>query len=133
MASCLFLEPLSEVPKQCAWKDCRKPLPKWRRKWCSDPCANRFSANHVWSFARHTVLKRDGRKCVRCGSTRALEVNHTIPRKGEGYGTGCWNHLDNLELLCRECHVAETARQQGWKKKLGQLAQSRLPLEGEKT
>ncbi len=24
-----------------------------------------------------------------------LEVNHVVPRRGGGYGRGCWNHLDN--------------------------------------
>jgi hypothetical protein len=39
------------------------------------------------------------------------EVNHVEPRWGAGYGTGCWNHQTNLQVLCHECHVAETARQ----------------------
>lgn len=40
-----------------------------------------------------------------------LEVNHIVPRVGQGYGFGCHNHLDNLETLCHPCHVAETTRQ----------------------
>lgn len=43
--------------------------------------------------------------------TNWLEVNHIDPRNGRGYGTGCWNHLTNLETLCHKCHVAVTRRQ----------------------
>lgn len=40
-----------------------------------------------------------------------LEVNHIVPREGRGYGNGCDHHLENLETLCRPCHVDETRRQ----------------------
>jgi 5-methylcytosine-specific restriction endonuclease McrA len=45
------------------------------------------------------------------GATHDLEVNHTTPRRGQGYPTGCHHHLDLLETLCRACHASETARQ----------------------
>lgn len=38
-----------------------------------------------------------------------LEVDHIDPRWGNGYGKGCWNHLENLRTLCHECHVGRTA------------------------
>jgi hypothetical protein len=40
-----------------------------------------------------------------------LEFNRIIPRKGRGYGEGCWHHLAGLEALCRCCHVRATRRQ----------------------
>ena len=76
----------------------------------------------------HIIAKYKG-LCAQCGID--IGASGHVHHKGGNGDT--WDDLDNLELLCRECHVAETARQQGWKKKLGQLAQSRLPLEGEKT
>lgn len=45
------------------------------------------------------------------GANHDLEVNHTRPRRGQGYPTGCHHHLDLLETLCRACHASETARQ----------------------
>lgn len=41
----------------------------------------------------------------------SLEVNHIEPRRGAGYGFGCWNHQDNLETLCHGCHVEVTTAQ----------------------
>lgn len=40
-----------------------------------------------------------------------LEVNHIEPRRGEGYTTGCHNHPDNLQTLCRACHGKVTGAQ----------------------
>lgn len=96
---------------------CGKHLPKGRRRWCSDDCATfnyrEFSRQHDWTAAREAALKRDGVKCVRCGVSRysLLEVNHIVPRNGQGYGRGCHNHLDNLETLCHRCHVGVTNEQ----------------------
>jgi hypothetical protein len=42
----------------------------------------------------------------------SVEVNHIVPRRGNGYGSGCHHHLDGLETLCHRHHVAVTARQQ---------------------
>jgi 5-methylcytosine-specific restriction endonuclease McrA len=41
----------------------------------------------------------------------SLEVNHIEPRRGAGYGFGCWNHQDNLITLCHKCHLQSTAQQ----------------------
>ena len=42
---------------------------------------------------------------------RRLEVNHIVPRRGAGYGSGCHHHLANLETLCHRHHVEETNHQ----------------------
>jgi 5-methylcytosine-specific restriction endonuclease McrA len=108
------------IPGEC--DRCGKKLVGRQTRWCSDrtwgggsKCARLFhevfERNHDWNDARKAALKRDRNRCVKCGSTDRLEVNHIVPREGRGYGRGCWHHLDGLETLCHDCHV-ETTRQQ---------------------
>jgi len=111
-----------------------------RAQWfCTNPdCRLWWAQNHQWTVARETALERD-RRCRRCGinagaqiaapggagssRTVRLEVNHIraladteFDRGPEGgantkYRTGCANHLDNLEVLCRADHGIATAEQ----------------------
>lgn len=119
------------VPKDgyCWVRSCENPLPKRRRRWCSDKCSNVYPNNHLWRHARASVLNRDEMRCRRCGfeSTNTgpdcelrwdnwLEVNHIVPRDGGRYGPGCHHHLSNLETLCHACHVQVTKQQQAMKK-----------------
>lgn len=60
---------------------------------------------------RHRARTNLNRELRRRIGALDLEVNHIVPRNGDGYGVGCWHHLDNLETLCRSCHVEETTRQ----------------------
>lgn len=46
---------------------------------------------------RMLALKFLGGKCVRCGSTKSLEIHHID-------GNPKNNSLDNIELRCRSCH-----------------------------
>jgi len=56
------------------------------------------------------IKERDGRKCVRCGSTKRLEVHHIVSYSVAVYELH-WtferaNNPDNLILLCHEHHLA---------------------------
>ncbi len=52
-----------------------------------------------WHSIRKMARRRDGDKCVRCESTKQLEVHHIIPyRKTQD------NSLENLVTLCHVCH-----------------------------
>lgn len=51
---------------------------------------------------RALVLKRDKKKCVRCGCRKNLHVHHKIHREHGGT-----DDLDNLETLCDICHMEE--------------------------
>ena len=53
---------------------------------------------------RHTCYKRDGFKCVKCGSTENLTVDHIIP-----VSQGGKNHLVNLQTMCKPCNVIKGA------------------------
>ncbi len=102
---------ITDTTGVCSRVECARPLIGRQRKWCSQECNDWFWANHLWSWARETARKRDNRHCVRCSTGGAIEVNHIDPRRGKGYGTGCWNHQDNLETLCSVHHQEETNRQ----------------------
>lgn len=73
---------------------------------------SRFGAEH-YAWAGEVVSKKQGRKralrlypnigpCVRCGASVA-ERHHVDENTSN-------NHPDNIEALCRPCHVAEHRR-----------------------
>jgi 5-methylcytosine-specific restriction endonuclease McrA len=114
----------ARVEGACRW--CGAELPKRRRTWCSDRCADRFWKNHWWTLARRAVKRRDNYRCTRCGhkpparsdprykrlrATDRLEVNHIEPARGAHRALSCLHHLDNLEALCLACHRAVTGEQ----------------------
>lgn len=54
---------------------------------------------------RKLVLKRDNFRCVKCGNTENLHIDHIIPYRI------CKEHkLKNLQTLCRHCHSIKTAK-----------------------
>lgn len=55
--------------------------------------------------ARAQVYARDGLKCVTCGSTDALTVDHIVP-----HVLGGSDDIDNLQTLCQPCNSRKGAR-----------------------
>lgn len=58
-----------------------------------------------WAYVRHEAKKRDGFKCLECGSRHRLEVHHiesvrVAPLKAY--------ELSNLATLCGRCHARVT-------------------------
>lgn len=51
---------------RCSW--CGAELTGRRTRWCSDEHTMAFVQNHCWSDARDAAVKRDQRRCVRCGT-----------------------------------------------------------------
>jgi len=45
------------------------------------------------------VWRRDQCKCVWCGSTHALEIDHILPQ-----AVGGESSFENMRLLCRSCN-----------------------------
>lgn len=127
-------ELLDARPGRCGW--CGKKLRGRQKKWCSRTCDRAYVANHRWTQAKAAV-KKDAAYyfCANANPfgmlfksgdrvrgewhgpegclvfTQAPEVNHKSPIKGKHGTFGCHHHQDGLEVLCRPCHLAETARQ----------------------
>lgn len=99
---------------------------KWQKEYKAKhkehfrECA-RLSALRRNAKARLEIINRLGGKCVKCGFSdiRALHIHHkfgggNIERKFYGNGTAVTNyryhqglleHLEDLELLCANCHA----------------------------
>ncbi len=59
-----------------------------------------------WTHLRRAILERDGWRCRECGAY-GNEVDHIRPLHKGG---DPWDS-DNLQTLCRSCHIAKTARE----------------------
>lgn len=94
------------MSKECEY--CGNPLPKGRRKFCSDECQQKNFQEKIaplwWPNACAMALERAGNRCEECGSTSDLQVHHKDPLFGEQRFNNPKNRLDNLLVLCRECH-----------------------------
>ena len=55
----------------------------------------------AWEVIRQRAFAEQGRRCSRCGKAGALEVHHV-----KELAHGGTNDLSNLEVLCRDCHIA---------------------------
>ena len=75
-----------------------------------------------WGLVRRAVFERDGYRCVVCGRAGRLEGHHLVALEdgGDPYS------LDNVETLCRDCHIAAhrrplTAAEQAWRALVDEL------------
>ncbi|MFF9003630.1 HNH endonuclease [Streptomyces achromogenes] len=57
---------------------------------------------------RQFVYERDGYRCVRCGTTEDLTLDHVHP-----WVLGGKNSADNLRTLCRPCNSSKNATVEG--------------------
>lgn len=101
------------TPKKGHCDGCGAKLFGRRTRWCSRRCSSAHTANHRWTQARAAAKKRVMvYRCESCGTaTDTVEVNHIVPCKGKHGVWGCWHHTDNLEVLCKPCHLQATALQ----------------------
>ena len=81
-----------------------------------------FSGNTPRQFSwvrKVTACDRDGWKCVACGATNHLEMDHAVALMNGGS-----NDLTNLFTLCHDCHVEKTRMDRSLKKHRVKLVQA---------
>ena len=61
-----------------------------------------FRSSDAKRMFRESIKARDGHKCVYCGSSENLTVDHIRPKSKGGTNTA-----DNLVTACRPCNQAK--------------------------
>ena len=56
---------------------------------------------HIPKAVRDAVFKRDNYRCVKCGSTQNLEIDHKVPLAKGRSG----NKPEDLQVLCKDCNL----------------------------
>jgi 5-methylcytosine-specific restriction endonuclease McrA len=90
--SCLAQGPIPGKCQRCRRTDYREDR------------AAQLRSSSAWQKARARAKRRDGFKCVVCGSTDRLEVDHIVPLEHEGPAFD----LDNLRTVCSKHNPAWT-------------------------
>lgn len=72
---------------------------------------------------RKKVLRRDGNRCVQCGSSERLEVDHIL-----NVAQGGTNHPSNLQTLCVGCH-REKSQGEALRARVAKQKRRQLPVE----
>jgi 5-methylcytosine-specific restriction endonuclease McrA len=58
---------------------------------------------HIPHSVVSEVYRRDGARCVICGSTENLQLDHIIPFSKGGADTA-----ENLQVLCQKCNLEKS-------------------------
>jgi hypothetical protein len=115
----------------CYGKSCRKEIPclvcgklilaGFNKKTCSRICANKHRKGIKYKLNRPKdkvktqrliktrLLQIKGNKCERCGFDKyqILQVHHKDKNRNN-------NNLDNLEIICPNCHFEEHYLEKSW-------------------
>jgi len=58
--------------------------------------------NTITEAEREAIFIRDNRQCVKCGSTKSLQIDHIIP-----FSQGGMTISENLQTLCKKCNCVK--------------------------
>jgi 5-methylcytosine-specific restriction endonuclease McrA len=72
--------------------------------WCGKICLKSVKMMVHWPSIRNAILRRDHRKCVKCGNS-AWEVDHIVELADGG---SFWDPA-NLQTLCEDHHKKKTS------------------------
>ena len=74
-----------------------------------------YLASPYWKAKKRLVYWKRGRRCEKCGSKRFLQVHHkTYKRLGH-------EELEDLLILCRECHRNWHGKPRPYKERLADI------------
>jgi len=107
-------------------------LASLHRKTCSRSCSNKSRAGLKYKINRPhdkvkyqqglkiQLLRARGKNCERCGYARfeILQVHHKNRDRSN-------NNLENLELICPNCHCEEHYSEKSWLKNFDELETAR--------
>lgn len=77
-------------------------VPLWKMKVIKRESTNQRKP--IPSSVKKAVWKRDGGKCVNCGSEVDIEYDHIIPVAKGGSST-----IQNIQILCKKCNRKKSA------------------------
>lgn len=115
-AVCFTCEPIPDLPETLLSKAKTFTADHARQKIESRPMfAPAYSFGNYMSkpntntkvskTKRQIVLERDGNKCLSCGTTEKLTLDHIVPKAKGGD-----NETTNLQTLCKKCNLLKGTR-----------------------
>lgn len=105
--------------QRCYFKDYNRDnaerMAEYREKWYRANITPEFAKakreQEHFAGLREPCLKRDNYQCVKCGNRQQLVVHHK-DGKGRPQPEELKNNtLENLETLCRACHMKQHAKE----------------------
>jgi len=71
-------------------------------RWFPEEIVTRAQWDAVRKYVAPAVFRRDGKKCVYCGSERDITVDHVVP-----IARGGSHEMGNLAACCAECNSSK--------------------------
>lgn len=62
-----------------------------------------YRSRGISSDVQKEVWKRDGGRCIKCGSSQNIHFDHIIP-----FSKGGSNEADNIQILCSRCNIKKS-------------------------